>query len=120
MKTNKARIEAATEIKEVLERTAPNNRKQIRAKMLLAARIDDLLQAKGWSKSSFAEKLGKRPSEITRWLSGTHNFTIETLSDIAHTLEIDLVYLFAETGKVVDRTEKFVSSRRNKRAVEKP
>ena len=28
----------------------------------------------------FAQALGKRPSEVTKWLSGQHNFTIRTLS----------------------------------------
>lgn len=32
------------------------------------------------SKRQFAEALGKRPNEITRWLSGEHNFTISTLA----------------------------------------
>ncbi|MDE6548376.1 MAG: helix-turn-helix domain-containing protein, partial [Muribaculaceae bacterium] len=27
-----------------------------------------------------ADAIGKRPSEITRWLSGEHNFTISTLA----------------------------------------
>lgn len=30
--------------------------------------------------SRFADALGKRPNEITRWLSGEHNFTISTLA----------------------------------------
>ena len=28
----------------------------------------------------FAEALGKRPNEITRWLSGEHNFPFSTLA----------------------------------------
>ena len=31
----------------------------------------------------FAEALGRRPSEITKWLSGEHNFTIATLSRLS-------------------------------------
>ena len=38
------------------------------------------MQERGLSKKQFAEQLGKRPSEITRWLSGQHNFTISTLA----------------------------------------
>ena len=34
----------------------------------------------GLNKRQFAEALGKRPNEITRWLSGEHNFTISTLA----------------------------------------
>jgi ribosome-binding protein aMBF1 (putative translation factor) len=47
--------------------------------MLLAARIDEALKAKGWSKKQLAETMHKNPSEVTKWLSGTHNFTLDTL-----------------------------------------
>jgi len=53
-------------------------REQVRAKMKVAARIDDIRQELNLSKSEFAELLGKHPSEITKWLSGTHNFTQDT------------------------------------------
>ncbi len=42
--------------------------------------IDALMRQKGLSKKQFAESLGRRPSEITKWLSGQHNFTIATLA----------------------------------------
>ncbi len=38
------------------------------------------MQERGLNKKQFAEALGKRPNEITRWLSGEHNFTISTLA----------------------------------------
>ena len=38
------------------------------------------MQERGLNKRQFAEALGKRPNEITRWLSGEHNFTISTLA----------------------------------------
>jgi len=41
---------------------------------------------KGMNKKSFAELVGKTASDVTRWVSGNHNFTILTLSLIeAHT-----------------------------------
>lgn len=48
-------------------------------RMELAAKIADGLKAKGWNKSQLAEAVGKQPSVITKWLSGTHNFTSDTL-----------------------------------------
>ena len=38
------------------------------------------MQERGLNKKQFAEALCKRPNEITRWLSGEHNFTISTLA----------------------------------------
>ena len=59
-------------------------------RMLLAASIDDALKAKGWCKADLAKALNKRPSEITKWLSGTHNFNVSTLFDIENVLRINI------------------------------
>ncbi len=45
----------------------------------ISDRIYHLMTERGLSKKQFAEALGRRPSEITKWLSGQHNFTIATL-----------------------------------------
>src|SRR5690606_5929768 len=42
----------------------------------------DILAELGWKKKDLAEKLGKNPSEVTKWLSGKHNFTTDTLAEI--------------------------------------
>jgi len=60
-------------------------------KMILATKIAHAIKAKGLKKSEFANKLGKVPSEISKWLSGTHNFTTDTLLDIEEILSIQLV-----------------------------
>ena len=31
-------------------------------------------------RKEFADAIGKRPSEVTKWLSGQHNFTLRTLA----------------------------------------
>ena len=49
----------------------------------ISDRIEALMQERGLSKKQFAEALGKRPSEVTKWLSGQHNFTLATLSMIS-------------------------------------
>ncbi len=46
----------------------------------ISDRIYDLMQERGLSKKQFADALGKRPCEVTKWLSGQHNFTISTLA----------------------------------------
>ncbi len=46
----------------------------------ISTRIFDLMTQKGLSKAEFARAVGKRPCEITKWLSGQHNFTVATLS----------------------------------------
>lgn len=46
----------------------------------ISDRIDFLMHEKGLTKKQFADAIGRRPSEITKWLSGQHNFTIATLA----------------------------------------
>jgi ribosome-binding protein aMBF1 (putative translation factor) len=58
--------------------------------MLLAVLIDDALKAKGWNKKQLAEAMHKNPSEVTKWLSGTHNFTLDTLYLIESYLGVKL------------------------------
>lgn len=56
---------------------------QTRMSVEIAARIESLMKEAGYTKKQFAEKLDRRPSEITKWLSGEHNFTIATLSRLS-------------------------------------
>jgi len=46
----------------------------------ISNRINELMQQRGLSKKQFAEALGKKPSEVTKWLCGQHNFTIRTIA----------------------------------------
>ena len=46
----------------------------------ISTRIYELMTQKGLSKAEFARAVGKRPCEITQWLSGQHNFTLSTLA----------------------------------------
>lgn len=45
----------------------------------ISDRIDELMHQLGLTKKQFAGAFGRRPSEITKWLSGKHNFIIATL-----------------------------------------
>jgi len=69
----------------------PQEEKKVICRMKLAARIDESRKKKGWNKKEFAKRLNKQPSEITKWLSGTHNFTCDTLVDIQEVLGIELI-----------------------------
>jgi antitoxin component HigA of HigAB toxin-antitoxin module len=53
--------------------------KEVDMQMAVSNRIYNLMQEKGLSKSEFARAIGKRPCEITKWLSGQHNFTLATI-----------------------------------------
>ena len=49
----------------------------------ISDRIFSLMQERGLTKKQFADAIGKRPCEVTKWLSGQHNFTIATIAMIS-------------------------------------
>lgn len=50
----------------------------------IATEIENLMRERGLTKKQFADALGRKPSEITKWLSGQHNFTIRTLAMLSN------------------------------------
>ena len=74
---------AKTSLRELLADITPEERAEARLSFQISNRLDALMQDKGLSKKQLAEAIGKRPSEITRWLSGEHNFTISTLAKLS-------------------------------------
>lgn len=85
----------------LLSQIPPLEMQQVQVKLQIAARINHHLQARGWSQSYFAERMGKRPSEISKWLSGTHNFTLDILVSIAWHLGIGIRELLPEPRRSV-------------------
>lgn len=55
---------------------------QIRTQLsfAIAHRIETLMRERGLNKKQFAIALGRSPSEITKWLSGEHNFTVSSIA----------------------------------------
>lgn len=77
---------------EILESISPKEEKRIKSKMLLAAKIEDAMKAKGWNKTRLLEATGQKNASVaTKWFSGTHNFTHDTLFDIQEALGINLL-----------------------------
>lgn len=68
---------------ELFEEIPREQREETRLSFAISNRLDALMREKGMTKKQLADALGKRPSEITRWLSGEHNFTIATLARLS-------------------------------------
>jgi transcriptional regulator with XRE-family HTH domain len=102
---NKARKINLGFLEELRNETSPQMSQQISKRMKLAAQIDDVLMSRGLTNQEFAFMMGKKPSEITRWLSGTHNFTTETLWEIERVLNIQLLTSSVPAEKVMKETE---------------
>ena len=65
---------------EIFSEIPQEKREETRLSFAISNRLDTLMRERGLNKKQFAEAIGKRPNEITRWLSGEHNFTIATIA----------------------------------------
>lgn len=106
MKTNK--------IMDSIRNTTPAEiNKQVDFCVAIANRILDVMAEKGMKQKDLAKALGKTETEVSRWLSGTHNLTIATIAKIAAVLGDDIItttksvhpYKLPEEQKVVMATE---------------
>jgi len=111
---NKSKTETYSSelIENLINEINPEEQKKTDRKMMLAARIDDAMKAIGLKKGQLARALNKQPSEITKWLSGTHNFTTETLWDIGDILGIELINLAESKSEPVVYNISFEVSQR--------
>ena len=55
-------------------------RRSVDLSFQIVDRIHEILLAKGLKQKDLALMLGKSEAEISRWMRGTHNFTIDNLS----------------------------------------
>ncbi|MBS3774420.1 MAG: helix-turn-helix transcriptional regulator [Bacteroidales bacterium] len=97
----KAENYASPAIDELMDETDEKEYKRTEKRMMLAARIDEAKKAKGWKNKDLAKALGKKPSEISKYLSGTHNFTIDSLSDLEEALGIQLLNVKEESKTII-------------------
>lgn len=63
------------------------------AKKRVAEKIIQRLSLLGWQKQEAADKLNVQPSSITKYISGQHNFTLETLIHIQEVMGVELLNL---------------------------
>lgn len=67
---------------EALAQVTPENDAFVRMSIQTAKRIQELMDENGMSQTDLANALGKSPSEISKWLSGLHNFTMKSLAKL--------------------------------------
>ncbi len=86
-----SKIENKYVLNQLLHDITPTEQHRVDNKMRIAVKIKEAMETKGWKKVDLAKALNKEKSVITLWLSGTHNFKIDTLSDIERVLQVKLL-----------------------------
>lgn len=73
-------------LKERLAQISDLQYQKVARRMRTAIQIDEAMKARNISRKELADMMGRRPSEITKWLSGDHNFTSDTLAELSYYL----------------------------------
>lgn len=68
--------------KRILDETPEETRIFVRQYTDIVVRINQILQSKGYTQKDLSERMKKKPSEINKWLKGTHNLTLKTLAKL--------------------------------------
>ena len=69
-----------TSFRQMVAAVPADIKREVDLEFAISNRIYELMTKRGLSKVEFAQALGKRPSEVTKWLSGQHNFTLRTIA----------------------------------------
>lgn len=64
---------------------------KVKSRMMIAAKIADAIKERGITQKQLAGMLGKKPSEISRLLTGNHNFSHDTLFEIQQAVGVKLL-----------------------------
>ncbi len=72
----------------------PTIRRQVNLSFQIVDRIHEILQSRGLKQKDFAAMMGKSEAEISKWMRGTHNFTIDTLLSIEKTLDAPILMVY--------------------------
>ena len=76
---------------EIRSTITPEMKLQMEMSVAIANRIYEILEAKGMTQKELAQKLGKTETEVSRWMSGTHNLTLSTICKISAALGEEIV-----------------------------
>ena len=63
---------------------------KVARRMRIAVQIAEAMEEQHISKKELAQKMGRQPSEITKWLSGDQNFTSDTLTELSYYLHREI------------------------------
>ena len=73
-------------------KSIPEQTKRLaRISLDIASQINSILKRKNITQRELASRLNKKESEISKWLSGNHNFTIKTLASIETILGEEII-----------------------------
>ena len=74
----------------------PEIAKLVEKNLAIANKIHEMIEERGLKAVDLARMLKKTPSEISKWLTGTHTFTTKTITKIETVLKEDIIHVEAQ------------------------
>lgn len=76
------------------KRMKPEIRESVALSFRIVDRIHEILEEQGLKQKDLAARLNKSEAEISKWMRGTHNFTIDTLVSIENALDAPIMQVY--------------------------
>ena len=76
----------------------PETRERVALSFQIVDRIHEILERRNLRQKDLAEMLGKSEAEISKWMRGTHNFTIDTVVSIEEALQAPVLQVYHEVA----------------------
>ena len=93
-------LEGQKLFRQIVGETPVEMKKQLKFSDSIAEKLNSMLKKRGMSQRDLARKVGKTEAEVSRWLGGTHNFTLRTLALISTALGEDIITIVNQYGIV--------------------
>lgn len=80
-----------TVIDRLRARIKPESRRFVHKNVDIAQQVRAILKEKGMTQEELARLLDKRPSEVSKLISGLHNLTLESITKMEAVLDADII-----------------------------
>lgn len=87
-------------IQRMRERISPETKRMVAKNLAICEQVRLLLTEKGWTQKDLAERMGKSQAEVSKWLSGMHNLTQQSIVKMEEALDADITITPAQAQKV--------------------
>ncbi len=87
-------------IEERRRQVSPEVRERVSLSFQIVDRIHEILVERNLRQKDLALMLGKSEAEISKWMRGTHNFTIDTVVAIEEALQAPVLQVYHEAATV--------------------
>lgn len=78
----------------------PEVRERVSLSFQIVDRIHEILEERNLRQKDLALMLGKSEAEISKWMRGTHNFTIDTVVAIEEALQAPVLQVYHDVETV--------------------